>query len=402
MTAFRSRGVFGLVLALVASLATPTLASAEEAQGLPVDQMSMMEIADELVKCVDIDGENYCVHIGFTQLRPGTSDWEDTFTKEWKPGSDDAAGSVQGYLWHVAQMPEKERAELEARELSDAYEAVGKVKLYDHVGLDIPIPDGFFERYPQLGIGEDSAKAQALRDASHPGATLDLSPFVDPSEAELKEEAKQLASDRGFELQALGGGPQIESVPGSPTSRYIIYSAYRKQVRNDFCAPATFQALDGGNDGGFESQYHWDDYVGFYNPNGSYSGYDVSIKNSINWYTTWDNLATPYAVVDTTGKTASWYFDAHQINIGLHGAIVVDHVKLYDEFYTYLATDHGGHFQTGRGYSRNNNTISIFEPLNEVDFLSWGNPTGKVQYVNYVKVFDANQAYSSDMETIIY
>ncbi|HDL41943.1 MAG TPA: hypothetical protein ENG98_02875 [Actinobacteria bacterium] len=56
---------------------------------------------------------------------------------------------------------------------------------------------------------------------------------------------------------------------------------------------------------------------------------------------------------------------------------------------------------TGRGYSRTSNTISIFEPLNEDDFDN-NNHTGKVQYVNYVNVSNANQTYSNDMEAIIY
>lgn len=129
---------------------------------------------------------------------------------------------------------------------------------------------------------------------------------------------------------------------------------------------------------------------------------DVATRQRRPGYTAWDNKAGTYALVDTTGKTASWHFDVHQINIGIDGAIVVEHVKLWHQFYTYLARDHGGHFQTRRGYSRNSNTISIFEPLNEADFDTNGNHTGKVQSVHYTNVFNANQAYSSDMETIIY
>ena len=143
---------------------------------------------------------------------------------------DDAGGSLGGYLREVAQLPIEEREALAARSLKEGYETVGKLKLYDHVGLDIPIPAGFFETYPQLGIAEDSERADALRTAAATGEPLDLSAFVSPSAAEESEEQEhwgRISSASAYSVSI----PDSRSVPGSPTYRYLFSSAYREQVR---------------------------------------------------------------------------------------------------------------------------------------------------------------------------
>lgn len=385
----------------------------------PVEQL-----AEDLIDCFDIEGENFCLFIGFTDMTPGDARWREVFSTEVERAqANDPGGSLAGYVRWLASLDDAEREQLAEQSLKDGYATVGKVRLYDYVGLDIPIPSGFFDKHPELGIAEGSPQAEALRTAAVTGDPVDMSVFYQPSTEELaegyEEEVAALVTStvitraeavaflhsqgvnsplvlapEGTDTAEVDGGV-IESVPESPTYRYIIYSAYREQERNDFCAPATFQSIDGADDQGYNSQWYWDDYVGWYNSNGTFTGSVYMIRDSINSYTGWDNVAGTYAVTSSAGEGASWYFDVHQINVGIDGAPLVDHVKLYAEWFPYIDENHSGHFQTGRGYSRNSNTISYFEPY---DALRWGDPSGvssgKIQYLNYSNLYGANQEYA--------
>jgi hypothetical protein len=397
-------GVVGLSVALLLVGSPPAHAEEPGVQDSDRTDVTLLEVAEELVTCTVIDGENFCLFVGFTDMTPGDRLWIDAFGPAADDRVDDAGGSLGGYLREVAQLPIEEREALAARSLKEGYETVGKLKLYDHVGLDIPIPAGFFETYPQLGIAEDSERADALRTAAATGEPLDLSAFVSPSAAEESEEQEhwgRISSASAYSVSI----PDSRSVPGSPTYRYLFSSAYREQVRNDYCGPATYVSIDGADDGGFETQNHWSSYVGYHNSDGTYSGSVYKMRDTINSWTNWDSLAGTYAVIPSDAKGASWYFDVHQINIGLDGAPVVEHVKLLagSSYYSYMQESRGGHFQTGRGYSRNSNTIAIFEPYDERD---WDTDyptshTGMIQYVPYANVYLANQAYPASETNIL-
>lgn len=337
---------------------------------------TMAELVEELVECRDIRGENYCLHIGFTAMRPGDARWEEMLAH----GAEESTGKPGGMslyesLRQVAQTPIQERKQQEAAEWRSARQAVGTVKLADHVGYQREIPAGFFSIYPELGITEGSEKAQELRDAARNGDSIDVSRWHTPTAAERAEERRA--------TEAAGG--EVTTM-GIPSYRYIITNSYQEQVRSYYCGPATFQSIDHGDDGNWQSQDHWANYL-----NTTSDGTSIqSMVNAIDNYTNWGN----YSVVDTHDRGASWYFAIHKSHIGIAEKPLVEHVKLWDQYYSYLARDHNGHFQTGRGYSNNSATIAIFEPYDERDFGS-GNHTGMKQYVNYTKVYQANQAYPS-------
>lgn len=367
-----------LTLGLIVGSAPPAIA----ANG----QETLADVADRLVDCFDVDGENYCTHLGFIDLEKGSAEWDEMWAAaELEVPSGTGDMPLRSFIYYLDSLPAAELAAVEALELEKAYGAVGKVKLYDYVGFDQPIPAGFFDEYPELGIAEGSPAALALRKAAATGEPLDLTGLYEATEADIAEDVAQ-----GLPAAAVGGN-STQSVPGAPSSRYLIYSAYREQTKSYYCGPATFQAIDGGDDGGFESQDYWAGQLGTTTDGTAIS----SIVSAINSYTAWDNLAGTYAEISTVGKTSSWYFDVHQINIGLDGAILVEHVRLEKQFYPYLAYNASGHFQTGRGYSLSSGNIAIFEPYDERDWKTGGNYTGKHQYVHYTNIFNANQDYAN-------
>lgn len=68
-----SRYRWGLGALLGAFLA---VAHGSVAIGLPaVGPDDPVDLAESVIRCVVIDGENFCTEIGFIDARPGTSEW---------------------------------------------------------------------------------------------------------------------------------------------------------------------------------------------------------------------------------------------------------------------------------------------------------------------------------------
>lgn len=360
---------------LLASL-TPATAQASEP--------SMRQLVDRLVECRSIEGENYCLYLGFTQMAPGGDRWQEMVNEGDAYGETNPPGamSLKQSLEAALAQPPRERAEHETAMWESATRAVGKVKVSRHIAEQTPLPEGFFDDHPHMNIAEGSPRAEELRDAAATGDPIDTSRWHQPTEQELAEEARVTAmtgTTDGIDVQA----------STHPSSRYLIYDAYRQQIDPIYCGPATMQSIDGGDDGGFNSQNYWADVLGTTSDGTSIQ----DLVSTINGHTGWDDKAGDYAVIDSDGWGATFYFSHHKVNIGSYGTVMVDHVKLRDEYFPYLASDHNGHFQTARGYSEGNGTIAIFEPYDERDWSSGGNYTGTRQYVDYVNAYQANQAY---------
>lgn len=364
-----------LATAMVMTL-LPTVVQASE--------QSMRELVEELVSCRPVEGENYCLYLGFTDMEPGSPRWEQMLVEgdDYGETSPPGALSLKESLLAAYNLPRADRAQREAAEWRAARRGVAKLKVTEHVGSQTPIPTGFFDRYRELGIEEGSARAEELREAAATGDPIDIGRWHQPSPEERAEE--RTVNER------FGTGASTQST--FPTSRYLIFDAYREQVSSIYCGPATLQSIDGGDDGGFNSQSFWSDVLNTDAQNGTAIS---DLVTAINDYTGWDNKHGAYRVIDTDGWGATYYFSHHKVNIGSYGSVLVDHVQLRNEYFTYLAKDHNGHFQTARGYSESSNTIAIFEPYDERDWTSGGNYTGKHQYVHYQNAYQANQAYPS-------
>ena len=346
------------------------------------------ELAARLIRCTDVDGEQYCFCVGFTDLQPGSAEWQKWLSAVLAEGDSFGDMSLASYLQIRARLSPEELRKLEEEELATARDAVGGIKLGNYLGEQEPIPDGFFERYPSLGIAEGSPQADALRQAACTGESVDLSVFHTPTALEAREEALvRGVAVPGEDVTIQGDFHTLDA----PNYRYIIYPYYREQVKSYYCGPATMESFADA-DGNDHSQYYWADVLGT-----ETLGYTSiwSLVPAINNHTSWDSSSHggSYAVVSVAGKDQNWFVAQHEERIGVYGAPIAEHVKLRKTYFDYLQYDHGGHYQTGRGYSHSNNKIAIFEPFDERDWCSGGNYTGKRQYVSFGDMWGATYVH---------
>ncbi len=199
------------------------------------------------------------------------------------------------------------------------------------------------------------------------------------------------SADSKTEPEATLGASASKALTKStlPTKAYIIYDYYTRQINNRYCGPATMQAIDWADDGYKDSQHTWARIIGYRYGVGTPT---IGIVNAINNYTNWDTKAGTYGLYRINNWTLEQFWYAHQLNIGRNHSPVVENPLLQRRFFSYLRYDHGGHFQTGRGYNRNLGTISVFEPYNEASFYSGGYPSGRVQYVPAALLLSAIKA----------
>jgi hypothetical protein len=159
--------VFVLMALLLSAGPGAVLAQEPPPPGGSTESATLEELAARLIRCTDVDGEQYCFCVGFTDLKPGSPEWqkwlsaalaqEDSFTGDM---------SLASYLQIRARLSPEELRKLEEEELATARDAVGGIKLGNYLGEQEPIPDGFFERYPSLGIAEGSPQAAAICQAA--------------------------------------------------------------------------------------------------------------------------------------------------------------------------------------------------------------------------------------------
>ncbi len=351
---------------------------------LEMEDTALEELAADLLRCTDIEREQYCFGVGFTDLKPGSPEWQRWLSVALaQEDSDTGDMSLATYLQIRARLSSAELRELEREEFIRAHAAVGSVKLGNYLGKREPIPAGFFERYPLLDIAEGSPQAAALRKAARTGEPLDLSAFYMPTDAEIQEEVRLLGT---FQPGAL---PTQQAYSSSPYYRHIIPHYYREQIKSYYCGPATMETFADAA-GSLRDQYYWADKLGT-----EALGYTSiwSLIPTINDYTNWSASyhGGPYAVVSVNGpgKDINWFVAQHEIRIGIYAAPIVEHVLLHTNYFDYLRYNHGGHYQTGRGYSHINGTISIFEPYDEQKWSSGGYHTGKPQSVSFYDMWRA-------------
>jgi hypothetical protein len=357
----------------------------------------------EVIRCVTLSDEAFCTELGFTTDRPGSKSWEKQLRAAIEAdvsGSGDL--SYKGLLAYLESLSPQELEARQKEQIDNARGAVGRVKLVDHLADNQVIPDGFFKQYPELGIEEDGPVAVGLRAAAadrsgtttleHVAAAGGLPEGVvlDPE----GEEGMAAGSSAPAGKQASGSSTASASAASAPTYRYIIYDYYVQQSTNYYCGPATMDAIDWADDGFQNGQSFWagSSFLRT-DQQGATALSDLVLITNNN--TGWDSSSHggSYSMVSVSGKSLAWFVDQHELRIGVYGAPIIEHVKLRNEYYTYLRYDHGGHFQTGRGYSNNSSTIAIFEPYDERDWSSGGYYTGKRQYVPYQNIYDATQVH---------
>jgi hypothetical protein len=281
--------------------------------------------------------ENFCTELGFVDFTKGSREWRAYLASALAGSSSDTGDlSLAASLEQVASLSPQELASRQKEQIDAARLSVGKLKLVNYVAEGTPIPEGFFARYPESAAAGDMTTMA--------------------------------------------------------TSRYIMggLSATFKQERSYWCGPATMQAIDWADDATLDSQTLWANLLGT-----TTAGTGIqAMVSRVNADTTWDSRGSgSYVVLSVSPtNTAAWFMSLHHGNIGTYGIPIVEHVQLLKQYFPYVSHDHGGHYQSGRGYDDTSGTIAIFDPYNEADFEAAGSVTYGYHSVSVLNMFNATLA----------
>jgi hypothetical protein len=183
--------------------------------------------------------------------------------------------------------------------------------------------------------------------------------------------------------------PSVAPKP-PPASAYIMKGYRTSQEKGYWCGPATFQSIDWADDDQKDTQASWAKDLG-----STTSGTAISaMVKQTNLKTKWDLAAGTYIVQNVSHWNAQKFFQVHQKHLGTNRAPIIEHTQLLKRYFPYLAFNHSGHYQVGRGYDRANGTIAIYEVFNERRFNSRGNVTDGPKNIPATALFNATLANS--------
>jgi hypothetical protein len=260
---------------------------------------------------------------------------------------------------------------------------------------------GFVDEKPTV----DEIVATAAEPAARPAATdggptgaLSAADFV-AERADLNEEdrlnaelAEMRAAWNGRQKAMMLRTAEAPATLREPPAALRIMGRYgTSQERGYWCGPAAFQSIDWADDQQRDTQASWAKDLGT-----TTSGTAISaMVQQTNLKTKWDNNAGTYIVQNVGHWTWQKFFTIHQTHLGDGTAApVIEHTQLLKRYFPYLAFDHSGHFQVGRGYSKPDGTITIFEVFNERRFNSRGNVTHGSRDIPASMLFNATLANS--------
>ncbi len=334
--------------------------------------------AEKVIKCVVIEKKNFCTELGFVDRVPGSGSWKTYLSSALAQASSDTGDMALSQLvTRLEALPPAELAARQKEQIAEAKLGVGKVLLGDYLMNGEPIPDGFFAAHQGLRIDESSVKASNLRLAATGHGSLEVSGgTATPGQ--------------------LGTGRMV--VTGIPNFRTIMAGYSVTQDKNYYCGPATMAAIDWADDGTLDSQ-------------AGYWATDAKLKTTsqgataiadmvrlINSDTDWDVKAGTYVVESVSSKNLAWFRNIHTTNIGVQAAPVLEHPKLVrgdgTSYFTHIRWDHGGHYQTGRGYDLGADVVYFLEPYNEATWLTGGYASGGYQSVSFTRMWNATRANS--------
>ncbi|WP_406053365.1 hypothetical protein [Kribbella sp. NBC_00889] len=323
--------------------------------------------ASSILRCFTLEDENYCLGLGFVDQVPTGAQLQEVMS----PPAVRADGEVgverdiptgdltpAAFVAERAAMPKSARVTTELDEMRAAWD--GRAKARDLRLLAEP-------RSP-------SATPTATTTATPvPTAT----PTVTPTRS---------APTQGTPVPVT---PSVVPVV-APGSAYIMKGFQTSQEKGYWCGPATFQSIDWADDNQKDTQASWAKDLG-----ATTSGTAISaMVKQTNLKTAWPKSAGTYIVQNVSGWNSKTFMTVHEKHLGVYKAPVIEHVQLLKRYFPYLAFNHSGHYQVGRGYDRAKNTIAIFEVFNERRFNSRGNVTDGPKNIPASALFNATLANS--------
>ena len=314
--------------------------------------------ASSILRCFKLDEENYCLGLGFVDQVPTEAQVREVLNPP-AVRADGGVGVEQdiptgdltpaAFVAERAAMPKSARVTTELDEMRAAWD--GRDKARD-LRLLAETPDGQTTPAP----------------TPVPTAT----PTVTPTQGTPAPVTPTVA-------------PVV-----APASAYIMKGFQTSQEKGYWCGPATFQSIDWADDNQKDTQASWAKDLG-----ATTSGTAISaMVKQTNLKTAWPKSAGAYIVQNVSGWNSKTFMTVHEKHLGVYKAPVIEHVQLLKRYFPYLAFNHSGHYQVGRGYDRAKGTIAIFEVFNERRFNSRGNVTDGPKNIPASALFNATLANS--------
>lgn len=319
-------------------------------------RQSPTQLAGNLVRCAEFDGQRYCLHTGWTtgteaevRTRVATA----TRTLATRRATDvETTGDLDlaATLRRAAALSPSERAVTERLELTAAARSVAKVWMLRHEVQGVPLPADFSERHPEAGL---SARTGTTRATS-----------------------TKTAADY----------PQI--------GRVLNPQRVTEQHRTYWCGPTTMQMIAWGWQAVKKRQTHWADRLGT-TTSGTAITDMVRVVNSATGYDSASRAGT-YITLDISDWSFSKWALLNMRHVVDYRAPLVLHPVLLKRYYPYLDDDASGHFQVGRGYDKNGDgplKIGYFEPWNQQRFDPSEPYIARVQWRDAYRSYRANRAH---------
>jgi hypothetical protein len=330
--------------------------------------------AASMLRCFKLDTENYCLGLGFVSQVPTGAQRHALMAEPNLRASDDVGAEQDiptgdltpaAFVAQRAAMPKSRRVTAELDEMQAAWNGREKAReLRELAESDTPPPNP--EPSP----------------ASTPDSTPEPTPTVEPTPVPTRT------------APTVGPATPVPSTPvapvAAPASAYIMKGFQTSQEKGYWCGPATFQSIDWADDNQKDTQASWAKDLG-----STSSGTAISaMVKQTNLKTAWPKTAGTYIVQNVANWNAQTFFTVHQKHLGVYKAPVIEHVQLLKRYFPYLAFNHSGHYQVGRGYDKAKGTIAIFEVFNERRFNSRGNVTDGPKNIPASALFNATLANS--------
>ncbi|TDW77633.1 peptidase C39-like protein [Kribbella pratensis] len=353
---------------------------------LQVRSADKTEQTESMLRCFKLDTENYCLGLGFVDKLPTGAQLQSLVSSPTLRAADEAGveqdiptGDLTpaDFVAQRAAMPKSTRVAAELDEMQAAWNGREKAReLRELVAAQTPPVN------PETPSDEPTTQATATpTSTATPTATPTATATVVPTRT-----APTVAPSK-----PVPSAPQTPAAPvKTPASAYIMKGFQTSQEKGYWCGPATFQSIDWADDNQKDTQASWAKDLG-----STTGGTAISaMVKQTNVKTAWPKSAGTYVVQNVSDWNAQTFFTVHQKHLGVYKAPVIEHVQLLKRYFPYLAFNHSGHYQVGRGYDKANGTIAIFEVFNERRFNSRGNVTDGPRNIPASALFNATLANS--------
>ncbi|WP_432937755.1 C39 family peptidase [Kribbella sp. CA-253562] len=363
------------------------------------------EQSKQVMRCFTLETENYCLGLGFVDKVPSGAQISATVVEPDVARDDLRAGvsaeqdiatgalSPVAFVGERAAMSKAERTNAELEEMQTAWDGRDKARALRLLDAEGNPPAG--------ATGDDTAGASDGSDSALPGGSATTAPTTGDGRTgvPVPGAGETVAPSAGQSVAPKPGGPSTKPSPPplkppvvvkpKPVSNYIMKGYQTSQDRGYWCGPATFQSIDWADDKQKDTQASWAKDLG-----ATTSGTAISaMVKQTNLKTNWDLAAGTYIVQNVSHWTPAKFLQVHQNHLGDGApAPVIEHVQLLKRYFPYLAFNHSGHYQVGRGYNKKTGTIGIFEVFNERRFNSRGNKTDGARNIPATAMFNATLA----------